>query len=242
MRGRRAYALLFLVFITGCAPKLQTGSVNPNTFDFPSMESAKDIKTVSFRCDYDKVARADFKKHGDYCGYAKNSDYVSYFIPPDSQSTNTFRYFTAHNAKLFLHDGLNSPYKYYLFFSGMDIERLKRLDFNDLPPTGFAVSHDEDIILGFTKKELLARLYITPILTINAFESGAKEVLGDYTATYQLPPYKFTLKLTVPSLGRFLGLPDEERYKGALSQKQIQELSLYNGLLKGSLEKRDMNR
>ncbi|MDR2401379.1 MAG: hypothetical protein LBD73_06995, partial [Deferribacteraceae bacterium] len=174
--GKRAVLLFLLplLLFTACAPKLQTGSVNPLTLDYPSMERAKDIKTVMFRCDYDKVARADFKKHGDYCGYAKNSDYVSYFIPPDAQSTNTFRYFAAHNAKYFSVDGLNSPYKYYQFFSGMNIDRLKRLDFNDLPPTGFAVTHDEDVILGFTRKELLARLYIAPSLIISSFELSSK--------------------------------------------------------------------
>ncbi|MDR2104375.1 MAG: hypothetical protein LBP51_01325 [Deferribacteraceae bacterium] len=237
------FSLLLLLLITvGCAPKLQLGSVNPLAVDYLSMEAAKDVKTVSFRCDYDKVARADFRKHGDYCGYAKNSDYVSYFIPPDSQSTNIFRYLLAHNAKLFEQDGLNSPFKYYLFFSNMDIERLKRTDFNDLAPTGFAVSHDDDIVIGFTKKELLARLYITPILAINSFEGGAEDLLSDYTATYQLPPYKFTLKMSVASLGRFLGLPDPDSYKSALTQRQKQELKIYSGLLKGSLDKREMNR
>jgi hypothetical protein len=244
MKGR-VLAFFSLILLSACAQKMQTGSVNPMTVDYPSMEKATDVKTVSFRCDYDKVARADFKKHGDYCGYAKNSDYVSYFIPPDTQSTNSFRYFAAHNAKLFFEDGLNSPYKYYQVFTGMNLERLKKFDFNDLPPIGFAVTYDEDIILGFTAKELLARLYIAPTLTVNSFELKARRegvTFSDYEATYQIPPYKFTLKMLQPSMARFLGLPDSERFPGALSQRQTGELALYNGLLKASLEKRDMNR
>jgi hypothetical protein len=231
---------------------MQTGSVNPAVLDYQSMERAKDVKTVSFRCDYDKVARADFKKYGDYCGYAKNSDYVSYFVPPDSQSTNTFRSFIAHNAKLFLNDGINSPYKYYLYFSGMDLEKLKKGEVYDAPPTGFAVSYENDFILGFTRKELLARLFIAPTLIINSFETkgGAAArattrgavALSDYETTYQIPPYKFTLQMSAPDMGRFLGLPDPKNFQGYLSARQTETLNTYNGLLKGTLEKRDMNR
>jgi hypothetical protein len=225
---------------------MQGGSVNPMVGDYSSMEAAKDTKTVTFRCDYDKVARGDFKKHGDYCGYAKNSDYVSYFIPPDAQSTNAFQYFIAHNAKFFSSDGLNSPYKYYQFFSGMNIDMLKNGEFDDTPPTGFAIVHDGDFVLGFTRKELLARLYISPSLVINAFKPMERQKetlsLNDYEATYQITPYKFTLAMALPHLGRLLGLPDAAAFPGALSQQQQQSLKLYDGLLNGSLAKRDMNR
>lgn len=217
----------FLVFIlAGCGGKTVKT-------DFDSFLGRGAEKTVSYNCDYAKVAKGEFTKMWDYCEAPDNQDYVSYFIPPDIQSSSGYSAFLAANVFSLSRRGEDSSYKYYQVFAGNDLARLQKLDMKQVQPESFAVENDGKVFIAINKRDLLARVYIAPSYSLISFapSKAQPDQLRDYSVSYQIMPYLFTIPYEDSMMGRYMGLPDYSVFGGSLSIAQKSDLNKYNVVL-----------
>jgi hypothetical protein len=234
----KVIVFVILLALSACAVKYSSGSVNSNVRNYNALENSAQVKRVVFNCDFDKVARQEFNQLGDYCRKTTNVDYVSYFIPPDIQSTTGYREHIIQNIKIRTHG--NMIYKHYLPLFGNDEARFLSRDMDLQPPTSFAVQSGNAYTIVLTKKDILGRVYIAPTLSIRSFKPRAgitANKITDYDISYQIPPYLYTVQYALNHTSELLGAPDKSKYIQPLTLEQKEELAVYNDTLRKYFEK-----
>lgn len=229
MKCVRGIALFMAVTVfSGCGLAYK-GGVNSKTYNYALLSQHEDRKVVDYVCNYEKIAAQDFSRFGDYCPKAPNQDYVSYFIPPDVQSTVGFRVFTAQSVANIANGQNSGRLVYFNIYS--ESGNAEDFSFKLTPPTSFAMEFKDYRYIAITKRDLLARQTVYPELTVRSFavDTGkAGTLLSDYSVTYQIGSYIFKVPYTDNQTGRYLGLPTFEEYQGSLSGQRKISLEAYS--------------
>jgi hypothetical protein len=223
--------------LSACAAKYSSGSVNPDVRNYNALENNAQVKRIVFNCDFDKVARQEFHQFGDYCKKSANLDYVSYFVPPDIQSTVGYREHIIQNIKVRTKN--NMIYKHYLPLFGNDEDRFWARDMDLHPPTSFAVRNSDTYVIVLTKKDILGRVYIAPTLSVRSFKPRAGVLannITDYNISYQIPPYLYTVPYALDHTSELLGAPDKSNYLKLLTPEQKEDLAAYDDTLRKYFE------
>ena len=222
MKNLLTVAALLMLF-AGCA---QTSGIR----DYDSLMAANETKRVDYYCDFEKIAGGTYGKFGDYCQFAPNQDYVSYFVSFDIQATDIYRPFLIQTVNMISSDAVPGQLRYYQMFSDNEFLKLTKFDMNNAPVTSFALKNGGRYHEVISKSDLLARTKIYPELSILSMKAeGQSEpvTIGDYTVRYRVAPYVFDMRYSDSETARILGLPEYSALAGRLSGVQKLQLNNY---------------